>query len=358
MGELQLPVPDGVPVTTPPPPGTSDREWLARIRERLALVPWRKVIEQLAPAIALGLGILSQMYAKHTIAYAPKAVALLVVAWALAAGLGEWLPEPKPDEPHARWRNFLRRAAATVTVGLFRNVLFFLVPIWFASSTLGSINMLAPIALGGVALYTCFPNRFRQRMLEHPRIRTLYCSSVLFVALVPAAAVETSTSPRLSAALAAGVAWLASSLATSRTPLTTRIGRLELGVGAVVAGLILALAAPLLPPVPVACSESAIGTGIVEREIDGAAERFAAGTRRIHAWFAVQVPRHYRQGIRFEWYRDGEQVASHAAGAVVGGREQGYRTSSSIASPKPGAWRVDLLTDASQLIARRRFLVE
>src|SRR4029077_20425947 len=106
--------------------------------------------------------------AKHTLACAPKAVALLVVAWALAAALGEWLPEPKPDEPHARWRNFLRKAAATVTVGLFRNVLFFLVPIWFGSSTLGSINMLAPILLAGVALFACFPAKFRQTMLEHP----------------------------------------------------------------------------------------------------------------------------------------------------------------------------------------------
>src|SRR6185436_20217662 len=160
------------------------------------------------------------------IAFAPKAVALLVVAWALAAVVGEWLPEPRPDETHPRWRTFLRKAAATVTVGMFRNVLFFLVPVWFASSTLGSINMFAPFLLAALAFYACFPNRFRQRMLEHPRVRTLYCSSVLFVALVPATAVETSASPRLSAALAAGVAWLASSLATSRAPLTTRIGRI------------------------------------------------------------------------------------------------------------------------------------
>ena len=169
MGELQLPVPGEVPAVPPAPPAppaASLREWLAR-------VPWRRVLEQLAPAIALGLGILSQEYAKHTIAFAPKAVALLVVAWALAAGLGEWLPEAKPDEPHARWRNFLRKAAATVTVGLFRNVLFFLVPIWFGSSTLGSINMLAPILLAVVALFACFPGRFRQTMLEQPRVRTL-----------------------------------------------------------------------------------------------------------------------------------------------------------------------------------------
>jgi hypothetical protein len=353
MGELELPVPGEVPTAAPPPspPAPSIREWLAQ-------VPWRKVLEQLTPAIALGLGILSQTYAKHTVAFAPKAVALLVVAWALAAGVGEWLPEAKPDERYARFRNLLRKAAATVTVGLFRNVLFFLVPIWFGSSTVGSINMLAPILLAAVALFACFPNKFRQSMLEHPRIRTLYCSSVLFVALVPAAAVEVGASPRLSAALAAGVAWLASSLATSRTPLTTRIGRVELGAGALVVALICALAAPVLPPVPVACTESAIGTGVHNREIDGVAERFPAGTKRIYAWFAIHVPSRYRQGIRFEWYRDGQQVGNVSAREIVGGREQGYRTSSFTPSPKPGSWRVDLLTDASQLIARKTFVVE
>ncbi|HEY7370908.1 MAG TPA: DUF2914 domain-containing protein [Polyangia bacterium] len=358
MGDLQLPVPGEVPAATPTPPAPATPGPLTALRERLALVPWRKVLEQLMPAIALGLGILSQTYAKHTVAFAPKAVALLVVAWALAAGIGEWLPEVKPEERYARLRNFLRKAAATVTVGMFRNVLFFLVPIWFGSSTLGSFNMLAPIVLAAVALFACFPNKFRQTMLERPHIRTLYCSSVLFVALVPAAAVEIGASPRLSAALAAGVAWLASSLATSRVPLTTRVGRIELGGGTLVAALLCAFAAPILPPVPVACTEAAIGTGLHNREIEGVAERFPAGTKRIYAWFAVHVPSRYRQGIRFEWYRDGERVGNVSAREIIGGREHGYRTSSSMPSPKPGSWRVDLLTDASQLIARKSFIVE
>ena len=241
---------------------------------------------------------------------------------------------------------------------MFRNVLFFLVPIWFASSTLGSINMLAPILLAALALYACFPNRFRQRMLEHPRVRTLYCSSVLFVALVPATAVETSASPRLSAALAAGAAWLASSLATSRTPLTTRIGRIELGAGAVVVALICALAAPLLPPVPVACSASATGTGIRNREIEGATDIFPAGTSRVYAWFAVQVPRRYRQGVRFEWYRDGEPAEQRRRTRDRRGPRAGLPDVVVHVVTKSGSWRVDLVTDASQLIARKRFIVE
>jgi hypothetical protein len=131
-----------------------------------------------------------------------------------------------------------------------------------------------------------------------------------------------------------------------------------LGGGAVVAALICALAAPVLPPVPVACTEAATGTGVHNREIDGAAERFPSGTKRVYAWFQVHVPARYRQGIRFEWYRDGEQVGNVTAREIVGGRELGFRTSSSTPSPRAGSWRVDLLTDASQLIARKTFVVE
>jgi hypothetical protein len=325
---------------------------------KLSGVDWKKQLKRWTPLLALGLGILSQVFARHTISFAPKAVALLAVAWTLGAGLGEWLPEPKPDEPHPRWRGFLRTAANTVTASLFRNVLFFLVPVWLASCTLGSVNMLAPLALAAVALFSCFPDEFRTRVLERPRVRTLWCSSVLFAALVPATAVEIETSPRVSLALAAAAAWLVSSLVTSRRALETQRGRRELVGATLLAAAVCAVAAPLLPPVPVACRARATGTAIRNREVDGAAAVFPSGTRRVYAWFAVHLPDRYRQGIRFEWYHDGQPAGTVAAREIVGGREQGFRTSAFTSSPKPGSWRVDLLTDASQLIARARFKVE
>ena len=179
-------------------------------------------------------------YAKHTIAFAPKAVALLVVAWALAAGLGEWLPEAKPDEPHARWRNFLRRAAALVTVGLFRNVLFFLVPIWFASSTLGSVNMLAPIAAGGrralLLLSRTGSGAAHARAPARP-------DAVLLVGPVRrAGAGGGGRDVDVAAAVggARGAASRGSRPAWRRRARrsTTRVGRIELGAGALVAALV------------------------------------------------------------------------------------------------------------------------
>jgi hypothetical protein len=325
---------------------------------RLSEVDWKAQLRRYTPVLSLGLGTLSQVFAHHTIAFAPKAVALLMVAWTLAAGLGVWLPASKPDDPRGRWRGWLRTAASTLTVSLFRNVLFFLVPIWFASATLGALNMLPVLVLVAVALISCFPEQFRAQVLDRPRARTLWCSVVLFVALVPATAVEASASPRVSTAVAAGLAWVAASLVTSRRALESWRGRGELAATALAAALVAALAAPLLPPVPVACRSRATGTGLHEREIVGEASRFPAGTKRVYAWFAVHVPPRYRQGIRFEWFRDGQPAGHVVAREIVGGREQGFRTSSFTSAPQAGSWRVDLLTDASQLIARARFEVQ
>src|SRR3954453_13011709 len=99
-------------------------------------------------------------------------------------------------------------------------------------------------------------------------------------------------SPSLSRALGDGGGWLALRLGPSRVAIGTRVGRRERRAGALVAAFVVALAAPLLPPVPVACTESATGTGIVNREIEGAADAFPAGTKRVYAWFPRAVPRH------------------------------------------------------------------
>jgi hypothetical protein len=321
-------------------------------------VDWKKVLRQLGPVIALGLGILSQVFAHHTVAFAPKAVALLVLGWALATGIGGWLPEPKPNEPHEKRRRFLRAAASTITVGLFRNVLFFLVPVWFASATLSSVNILPPLFLAGLAIFACFPEAFRARTLDRPRGRVFWCSVVLFAALVPAAAVETSASPRVSAAIAAALAMAVASVVTSRRAIATSRGRRELVFSALLAGAGCAAIAPVLPPVPVACRAAAAGTGLRDHELDGVATRFPAGTKRVYAWFAVHLPPRYRQGIRFAWYRDGRPAGHVMSREIVGGREQGFRTASSTSAPQAGTWHVDLLTDAEQLIARTSFTVE
>lgn len=320
----------------------------------------RRFYGQYAPWFSLGLGVLARALSHKSVDFAPKAVAILALAWILPVVASRWLRVPAEGQTESKLHNFLRTVSPTVTVMLYKNVLFFLVPIWFGSAHVTSINVAMPLVLGGMALFTCFSRAYREAVLDQPRVRVLWTAIVLFAALVPATAVVAFTSPRtsivISALLASATAWVA--LAPTET-LLSRKGLVSLAQVSVPAALLLGLAAPLFPPVPMVCHDHGVGTGLAKRELVGRAKRFARGTARVYAWFEVTLPKRQRQEVTFQWYHEGVPVGSPLHVTVVGGRKEGFRTSTNVPTPAIGSWRVDLLTDkSSQLIGRTSFEVD
>jgi hypothetical protein len=317
----------------------------------------RKFVSQYAPFISLGVGVLARVLSKHDIEFAPKAVALLIVAWTLPIVMARVLPDPPPDTAEPRWRRAVRKTGAPfVVVVLYKNVLFFLVPIWFGAAHFPSLNMGAPLVLAAMALATCFAHQFQHHVVERPVRRVLWSAVVLFAALVPATAVLAFTTPRVSLFIAAlmSAAVATAALKGEEDPLSRRaIGGILLG--AVPVAALVVLAAPLLPPVPAACLDTGAGTAIVNRNLDGRADTFAHGTHRVYAWFAVRLPSRYRQQVIFEWFHDGAAVGEPIVSTIEGGRAGGYRTSTSKTAPGPGRWRADLLNESGQLIGRVKF---
>jgi hypothetical protein len=319
----------------------------------------RRFYERYTPWISLGLGVLARALSRQDVDFAPKAIAILALAWLLPIAVARWLHEPKSGQPEARVRRFLRTASPTVTVLLYKNVLFFLVPIWFGSAHIPSLNMGVPLALAAMAIFTCFVRHYREMVLERPQRRALWTAVVLFAALVPATGVVAFTSPRTSifiaALLATTLAWAA--LEPKERLLSRKGISAAVSIALPVAG-ILGWAAPIFPPVPMVCHESGVGTAIAKRELVGRAERFPAGTSRVYAWFEVTLPKRNRQEIAFQWYRNGAPVGGVFHTTVQGGRKEGYRTWTLHNKPAPGKWRVDLITRrSSQLIGRASFTV-
>jgi hypothetical protein len=315
--------------------------------------------ERYAPWLSLGLGVLARALSKQGVDFAPKAVAIVALAWLLPLSVARWLHAPAAGTRESTLRHFVRTASPAVTVLLYKNVLFFLVPIWFGSAHVPSLNMGVPLILAAMALFTCFSRTYRAAVLERPRTRVVWTATVLFVALVPATAVVAFTSPRTSiviaALLATVVAWVA--LAPRQSLLSRRGGLAALLVAAPVAAL-LGAAAPLFPPVPIVCHDHGVGTAVVRRELEGRAGHFPAGTSRVYAWFEVTLPKRDRQEILFQWFHDGEPVGGGLRTTVEGGRKDGYRTWTLHNNPASGHWRVDVLTGrSSQLIARTTFEV-
>jgi hypothetical protein len=326
---------------------------------RAAAGKLRIFYDRYTPWISLGLGVLARMFSHKGVDFAPKAVAIVALAWLLPLAVARWLHEPAVGVVEAKWHRLLRSASPAVTVLLYKNVLFFLVPIWFGSAHLPSRNMGVPLVFAAMALFTCFARRYREWVLERPRPRVLWTAVVLFAALVPATGVVAFTSPRtsivISALLATIVAWAA--LAPRESLLSKRGIVSGLVIALPVAGL-LGWAAPLFPPVPIVCHGQGVGTAIVKRELEGQAERFPAGTPRVYSWFEVTLPRRDRQEVIFQWFLEGKPVGGGLRTTVAGGRREGYRTWTLRNAPVPGQWRVDLMTGrSSQLIGRSAFEV-
>lgn len=329
----------------------------------------RKFQQRYAPFIALAVGVLARVLSHHGVDFAPKAVALLALAWMLPFALARWTARPAPpagSDPASvsvparpsLAAQLARVASTTVVVALYRNVLFFLVPIWFGSATLSSINLLFPLALAAMAFFSCFDRTYRELILERPAARTAWGFVILFAALVPAVAVIASLSPRWAAVLSAAIAFLLTGAALlPRERLFNRRSQSRIAAAAALGAVAITLIAPGLPPVPIVCHRAAFGTGVAGRELVEPTERFSAGAPRLYAWFAVTLPAIYRQGINFQWYHQGRAAGRPIPSSVVGGRKEGFRTWSFLGAPAPGDWRVDLLTDAGQLICRQSVAV-
>jgi hypothetical protein len=324
------------------------------------LAKLRRFYGSYTPWISLGLGVLSRVLSHEGVDFAPKTVAILALAWLLPLAASRWLRPPIVGAYEPRWRHFVRTVSPTVTVLLYKNVLFFLVPVWFGSAHFSSINIVFPMVLAAMALLTCFAHKFHDEVLKHPQLAVQWTAVVLFAALVPATAVMADTSPRtsivLSALVASSIAWGA---LTPNERLRSWKGLFSLARVAVPATLLLALAAPLFPPVPMACHAHGVGTAVVARELEGKAASFPRRTPKVFAWFAVTLPDRNRQPIVFRWYHDGEPVGTPFQVTVQGGRHAGYRTWTVHTNPGPGKWRVDLVTSrSSQLIGRTGFEID
>ncbi len=304
--------------------------------------------------------MLARSLSHQGVDFAPKAVAIVALAWLLPLAASRWLHAPSEGARESWFHHFLRTASPTLTVLLYRNVLFFLVPIWFGSANFGSINILVPTLLAGMALFTCFTRPYRELVLDEPRVRVLWTAVVLFAALVPATAVVAFTSPRtsiaISALLASAVAWIA--LAPNESLFSRKGLRSVAQISLPAAGL-LAWLAPIFPPVPMICHDHGAGNAVVRHELVGRATHFPREPSRVYVWFAVTLPKRDRQHVAFQWYHEGVKVGGPLRATVEGGRKEGFRTWTYHTGPAIGSWRVDLLTDqSSQLIGRSSFEVD
>jgi hypothetical protein len=284
---------------------------------------------------------------------------LLWVLWALLVEVGHTL-EASPRRVHR-----LAASAASYTIqSLYHGILLFMIPAYWASTTLASPNVVFLGLLVALALLATIDPWYQALVHPRPWLGYVFFLVSTFGALnlaLPLVGVPPSLALFISAAVAV----------LTLTPAVRRARgwswRTSLGATAVaaLAGALLGHGGRVwIPPAPLSLARTSLAwdAGTVDSLEPAPRAVSAEALRRqgLVAYTAVYAPAGLRQSIRHIWRRGGEMVDVVDLAPVRGGRREGFRTFSrktSFPADPTGRWSVDVVTSSGQLIGRLRFQV-
>jgi len=247
---------------------------------------------------------------------------------------------------------------------LYHGVLLFLLPAYWAATTLISANVFFLALLVVLILLATFDPWYRAIVHPRPWFGYVFFLVSMFGALnlaLPLVGV-----PPFAALLIA--AWLA---VVALTPAVCRARGWRWSTGLIVTslvGLVAAGAAGLrpivIPPAPLFIASKALGwtVGTIDslEPIAGAIRAGDLKERGLVAYTAIYAPAGLRQPVEHVWRREGRIINVVRLTPIEGGRREGYRTFSrktAFPAESVGRWTVDVMTASGQLIGRLRFRV-
>ena len=313
-----------------------------------------------ASIASLALGLWTVFVFRRGTPHVALIVGYLLLLWLLVAVAAEiWGPAPN------RRRRFVVTAVEYAIQTLYHNLLLFVLPAYWAASTLGSPNGGFIVAVGVAALLTAIDPWYAALVNRWTWVKHALLGFSVFAALnvaLPLVGVRPFAALMGSAALSA----------LGLTPALRRHTDMS-WQRAATATLVLAAAAVLLvwygraavPPAPLFLARAVAARDVTGLEpvdpVPGVVpEATVRGWGGIAAYTAVYAPVGLRQPISHVWTRDGELIARIPMVTIEGGRQQGFRTWSrhkELSGPLAGRYTVDVLTASGQLIGRLQFQI-
>jgi Family of unknown function (DUF5924)/Protein of unknown function (DUF2914) len=289
-------------------------------------------------------------------------VGYLLLLWLVFAVLVE-LRQPLAESGRRTGRLVVTAADYTIQT-LYHGLLLFVLPAYWASATLTSLNVVFLVLLVVLALLATFDPWYRA--IVHPRPWLGYVFFVVSIFAALNVALPLVGLPPFGALMASA---FVASLAI--TPVVRRAGgrtwhaalRVTVALG-VVAAALAAVGRAWIPPAPLFMARSAILWDVLDLDnVEALPTTISAAEvkeRGLVAYTAIYAPAGLRQSVSHVWRHRGRVVETVALAPVLGGRREGYRTYSrktSFPEESEGRWSVDVVTASGQLIGRLRFRI-
>ncbi|MBI2116627.1 MAG: DUF2914 domain-containing protein [candidate division NC10 bacterium] len=338
--------------------------WLDSLRDTWAGIttrhPWLRWVGNWGiSAGSVVLGLLTLFIFRRGLEYFPWFVGYLILLWLAGVVFAE-----ARQTLAARGGRVVWLAVNYAIQTMFHGLLLFLLPIYYASTTLASRNVWFLIVLASAALLTTIDPWYRAIRARFRWVEIVLFGFGLFASLnvaFPLLRVRSTWALLLSGT----VSMLALAPVFRRGPDSSwRDALIRAGIWGTAVGLVLWPLRGWIPPVPLHLTRATFTRSVVRLEPAEPVSTVTADELRtwggIVAFTAVAAPAGLREPIYHVWWKNGAEVTRIALSPIRGGRPGGFRTYSrkaDLGQDPAGVWSVDVVTAHGQLIGRARLIV-
>ncbi len=304
---------------------------------------------------ALIFGIAIMWLGTQKFAYLRVTVFHISFIWLSSLFLPRLLNHPRLT---TRWAARVQLCINYFNKNFYQQMLFFVLPIYYASATLFSRNIIFVLLLGLSAILSTLDIIYDRHLSVSRTLSALFFAFNIFalinVMLPVLWSVSNTWTTRISAVIAA-LGFL-----TLFHPLAQLKWR-RIALGIFVTALLIALVEEgraFIPPAPLRLANAAFGTSFQPESLrleSVVTELTARPTVRLYGLTAIKAPLGLRERVQHRWYQNGKLIWASPFYDVTGGRDQGYRvwTACSFDNITPGTeLRLDVETEGGQLIGR------
>jgi hypothetical protein len=256
------------------------------------------------------------------------------------------------------WRERVRLVVNYFNKNFYQQLLFFLLPIYYASTTLGSRNMVFLVILSISALLSTLDIFYDRYLSVRWQLSTIFFAFNLFASINVMLPLLWSVNHRWALWISAILALIGfDSMIYRLSGLAGRSAKLLLGGAAIALLLMITIFAPFIPPAPLALASSQFGKSVRSLRIVGPLDTIPETPGTICVMTAIKAPLGLEEGVRHRWYLNGEQIFVSKDFSFTGGNKDGYRIWTQITWNKDfhgNILTVDVETKNGQLIGRSR----
>ncbi len=261
-----------------------------------------------------------------------------------------WCPPP--------WRERVRLLINYFNKNFYQQLLFFLLPIYYASTTMGSRNMVFLVLLSVSAVLSTLDVIYDRYLSVRWQLTALFFAFNLFASINVMLPVLWAFSHRVSLWISAGLALVGfHSMLHRLSGLQGRPARWLTGGAAAVLLAMITILTPYIPPAPLTLASAQFGKAIRSLQVVNPMISLPANPGWVFVATAIRAPLGLEEKVRHRWYVDGKLLWTSRDYSFSGGNKDGYRiwTDFYVSENLRGrTLTVDVETGNGQLIGRAR----